>query len=134
MRLVICCISNYILLFGRINSFTFFFCFFTVRSRQTSNVLLFQAFWKIALEEMNVSFSVPPQCILRETPSQPGGQWLPGAYLNPAKNCLLLNGKRSLNDTVIIYRDEGDDEAPVKRLTLKELQSAVWYVYISNCN
>ncbi|XP_031092410.1 probable acyl-activating enzyme 17, peroxisomal isoform X2 [Ipomoea triloba] len=95
---------------------------------QKFSVSNLEAFWKTALEEMNVSFSVPPQCILRETPSQPGGQWLPGAYLNPAKNCLTLNGKRSLNDTVILYRDEGDDETPVKRLTLKELQSAVWTV------
>nr|GMD35736.1 probable acyl-activating enzyme 17, peroxisomal [Ipomoea batatas] len=95
---------------------------------QKFSVSNLEAFWKTALEEMNVSFSVPPQCILRETPSQPGGQWLPGAYLNPAKNCLTLNGKRSLNDTVILYQDEGDDETPVKRLTLKELQSAVWRV------
>lgn len=80
---------------------------------------------------MNVSFSVPPQCILRETPSQPGGQWLPGAYLNPAKNCLTLNGKRSLNDTVILYQDEGDDETPVKRfLKSYNLQSGMFIFQI----
>ncbi|CAH9108527.1 unnamed protein product [Cuscuta europaea] len=95
---------------------------------QEFSVSNLETFWKTALEEINVSFSVPPQCILRETPSQPGGQWLPGAYLNPAKNCLMLKGNRNLNDTVIIYRDEGEDEAPVKSLTLKELRYAVWTV------
>lgn len=95
---------------------------------QEFSVSHLEVFWKTVLEEMNVSFSVPPQCILRETPTQPGGHWLPGAYLNPAKNCLMSNGKRSLNDMVIIYRNEGEDESPVKRLTLKELRYAVWTV------
>lgn len=84
-------------------------------------------YWKIVFEEMNISFSVHPECILRETPYHPGGQWLPGARLNPAKNCLRLNAKRSLSDIVVITRDEGDDEAPVTKLTLEELRSAVWY-------
>ncbi|KAF3674160.1 hypothetical protein FXO37_06531 [Capsicum annuum] len=44
-----------------------------------------EMYWKIVFEEMNISFSVSPECILRETPLHPGGQWLPGARLNPAK-------------------------------------------------
>ena len=85
------------------------------------------------LDEMNISFSTPPECILREnisgksSQSHPGGQWLPGAFINPAKNCLSINSKRSLNDTVIIWRDEPHDDLPVQRMTLKELREEAWY-------
>lgn len=80
-----------------------------------------------------MSFSKPPQCILRETVAidgqnlHPGGEWLPGAYVNPVKNCLSLNTKRSLDDTMIIWRDEGKDDLTVSKMTLEELQSEVWY-------
>lgn len=79
------------------------------------------------LDELGIAFSVPPQCILRESPSCPGGQWLPGAFMNSAKQCLTVNRKRSLDDIVAIWRDEGDDESPVKKMTLSELRSDVWY-------
>lgn len=78
-------------------------------------------------------FYKPPQCILRENLSGdghlsvPGGQWLPGACVNPAKNCLSLNCKRSLNDTMIIWRDEGKDDLPLKKMRLKELRAQIWY-------
>ena len=84
-------------------------------------------YWETVLDEMSVSFSLPPQCILRENPSHPGGQWLPGAHLNPAKNCLSLNGKRTLDDGMVMWRDEGDDKLPVRKMTLKELCTEVWY-------
>ncbi|XP_010262187.1 PREDICTED: probable acyl-activating enzyme 17, peroxisomal isoform X2 [Nelumbo nucifera] len=93
-----------------------------------------EVYWKMVLDEMNISFSVPPSCILYEHTSEgghlsyPGGQWLPGAILNCAENCLNLNGKRSLNDTMIIWRDEGDDNLPVKHMMLKQLRSEVWLV------
>lgn len=82
---------------------------------------------------MNVSFSIPPQCILREHVSgerhfsHPGGEWLSGAFVNPASNCLSLNCKRNLNDTMVLWRDEGKDDLPVNKLTLKELREEVWY-------
>lgn len=82
------------------------------------------------LEELSVLFSEPPKCIFLEDPSDkshPGGQWLPGAYLNPAANCLSLNNKRALDDTAIIWRDEGHDDLPVKRMSVKELREDVWY-------
>ncbi|KAH0975881.1 hypothetical protein GBA52_017780 [Prunus armeniaca] len=91
-------------------------------------------YWKAVLDEMNASFSIPPQCILRENLSGdgqlsvPGGQWLPGAFGNPAKNCLSLNHKRSLNDTMVIWRDEGNDDLPLNKMTLKELRTEVWLV------
>lgn len=95
-----------------------------------------QVYWKTVLEEMCVNFSVPPDCILHESSSEeshilnPGGKWLPGAFVNPANNCLVVNSKRSLDDIVIRWRDEGDDNLPVKSMTLKELQTEVWYVSI----
>ncbi|XP_016450829.2 hexanoyl-CoA synthase isoform X1 [Nicotiana tabacum] len=86
-----------------------------------------EVYWKTILEEMNISFSVPPECILRESPSHPGGQWLPGARVNPAKNCLSFR-KRTLSDVAIVWRSEGNDEAPVEKMTLKELCESVWAV------
>lgn len=89
------------------------------------------------LDEMSISFSVPPHCILREGPlgeihsSYPDGQWLPGACLNPAKNCLILNRNRSLDDVAVIWRDEGDDNLPVCRMTVRELRAEVWYATFS---
>ncbi|KAG5572189.1 hypothetical protein H5410_061955, partial [Solanum commersonii] len=77
-----------------------------------------EVFWKTILEEMNISFSAPPECILRESPSHPGGQWLPGARVN-RKNCLSLR-KRTLSDVAIIWRNEGNDEAPVEKMTCQE--------------
>lgn len=82
---------------------------------------------------MDVSFSVPPQCILSDYMSgegqfsYPGGQWLPGAFINPAKNCLSLNSKRNLEDTVLIWRDEGKDDQPLNKMTLVELREEIWY-------
>ncbi|CAA6670649.1 unnamed protein product [Spirodela intermedia] len=55
----------------------------------------------------------------------PWGQWLPGAVLNAAGNCLNLNGKRRLDDVVIIWRDEGYDSSPVNHITLNELRTEV---------
>ncbi|KAH1114873.1 hypothetical protein J1N35_008251 [Gossypium stocksii] len=92
-----------------------------------------EVYWKTVLDEMCIDFSVPPNCIL-QSPSEesltlnPGGKWLPGAFVNPAKNCLNVNSKRSLDDIVIRWRDEGDDDLPVKSMTLKELQTEVWLV------
>ncbi|XP_022885617.1 probable acyl-activating enzyme 17, peroxisomal [Olea europaea var. sylvestris] len=87
-----------------------------------------EVYWKTILEDMNISFSVPPECILREDPTHPGGHWLPGAHTNPAKNCLCLNGKRNPDDIALIWQDEGADKVPVKKMTFRELRSAVWLV------
>ncbi|KAJ4960648.1 hypothetical protein NE237_020558 [Protea cynaroides] len=95
---------------------------------QKFSVLNPEVYWKLVLDEMDISFSAPPSCILRELPSHPGGQWLPGAFFNSARNCLDLNGKRNLGDIMVIWRDEGEDDLPVKRITLEELRSEVWLV------
>ncbi|XP_008782050.1 probable acyl-activating enzyme 17, peroxisomal [Phoenix dactylifera] len=87
-----------------------------------------EAYWKMVFKEMSISFFVPPSCILHEHTSYPGGQWLPGAYLNCAANCLSLSDKRGLDDTMIIWRDEGYDALPVQQMTLKELHAEVCMV------
>lgn len=92
--------------------------------------IILQVYWETVLNEMNISFSIPPKCILNEESSFSNGEspWLCGAFVNPARNCLALNEKRTLNDTVIVWRDEWDDDMPVNKITLKELRSEVWYV------
>ncbi|KAK9073268.1 hypothetical protein SSX86_007592 [Deinandra increscens subsp. villosa] len=93
-----------------------------------------EVFWRTILDEMSVSFSVPPNRILVDDPSEdsqfvhPGGQWLPGAYVNPARNCLDLNSKKKLSDIAVIWRDEGGDEMPVNKMTFENLRSEVWLV------
>lgn len=87
-----------------------------------------ELYWKSLFEEMDISFSVQPKCILHENSAYPGGQWLYGACLNPAKNCLSLNQKKNLDDVAIVWRDEGEDDLPVKKITLQELRTEVWSV------
>ncbi|EOA22761.1 hypothetical protein CARUB_v10003474mg [Capsella rubella] len=89
-----------------------------------------EVYWKTVLDELNIVFSVPPKCILEKDTSgvNPGGNWLPGAYLNPARNCLTSGFKRRLDDIVIRWRDEGSDDLPVNTMTLLELRSHVWLV------
>lgn len=84
-----------------------------------------EVYWKTVLDEMNISFSTPPECILRENSSLPGGHWLPGAYVNPAKNCLTLNKKRTLDNIAVLWRDEGDPQLILQKMTVKELRSRV---------
>ncbi|EYU38156.1 hypothetical protein ABFS82_04G140800 [Erythranthe guttata] len=87
-----------------------------------------EVYWRTLFDKMNIYFSVPPECTLREDSTHPGGHWLPHACTNPANNCLRLNAQRNLNDIAVIWRDEGDDENPVNKMTVKELRSSVWLV------
>ncbi|KAL9243339.1 hypothetical protein vseg_017238 [Gypsophila vaccaria] len=95
---------------------------------QEFSVLNPEVYWQIILKEMGILFSRPPERILNENSSYPGGQWLPGCSLNPAKNCLTLNSKRQLDSIAVVWRDEGEDDIPVKKLTLQELRREVWSV------
>ncbi|ESQ31857.1 hypothetical protein EUTSA_v10003719mg [Eutrema salsugineum] len=87
-----------------------------------------EVYWRTVLDELNVLFSIPPKCILEKDTSgdNPGGNWLPGAYLNPARNCLTNGFKRRSDDIVIRWRDEGSDDLPVNTMTLLELRAQVW--------
>ncbi|ONK69440.1 uncharacterized protein A4U43_C05F22910 [Asparagus officinalis] len=87
-----------------------------------------EVYWKMVFEELRVTFSVSPSCILLEHNSFPGGQWLPGAYINAAANCLSFNDKRGPDDVMVIWRDEECDSLPVQRMTLKELNREVCLV------
>lgn len=100
---------------------------------QEFSVLYPEVYWRMVFDEMDISFSVHPSCILCEDTSEgrmlhPGGQWLPGAVLNSAGNCLSLNRKKSLDDIMVIWRNEGDDDLPVNCMTLKELRAEVFLV------
>lgn len=93
-----------------------------------SQPFISQVYWSCILEEMGISFTKPPHCILYENSSYPGGQWLPGCSLNPAEICLRVNAKRNLDDIAVAWRDEGEDNGPVQKMTLQELRREVWYV------
>lgn len=86
------------------------------------------AYWKMVFEEMGVAFSVEPSCILRENDAYPGGEWLPGAVLNAAANCLSAKPGRGSDDAAIVWRDEGKDSEPLNFVTIEELRKKVCLV------
>jgi hypothetical protein len=77
-----------------------------------------------SLREESIVFHQQPCCIL-DTSNEaiPGGQWLPGAALNVAESCLASKGKKTDSSTGIIWHDEGEDELPLKTLTLAHLRA-----------
>ncbi|RLM86486.1 putative acyl-activating enzyme 17, peroxisomal [Panicum miliaceum] len=81
-----------------------------------------EAYWKMVFEDMGVEFTVEPSCIWRESDAYPGGEWLPGAELNAAANCLRAKPGRSSEDVAIVWRDEGKDSEPLNFMTLEELR------------
>uniref|UniRef100_A0A0D9XD96 4-coumarate--CoA ligase n=1 Tax=Leersia perrieri TaxID=77586 RepID=A0A0D9XD96_9ORYZ len=87
-----------------------------------------EVYWKMVFEEMGITFSVEPSCILRENDAYPGGEWLPGAVLNAAGNCLTAKPGRSSDDVAIVWRDEGKDSEPLNFVTLEELRKKVCLV------
>ncbi|CAD6344019.1 unnamed protein product [Miscanthus lutarioriparius] len=89
-----------------------------------------EAYWKMVFEEMDVEFSVEPSCIWRENAAYPGGEWLPGAELNAAANCLTAKPGRSSDSPAIVWRDEGKDSEPLNFMSLEELRKKVWWDYI----
>lgn len=84
-----------------------------------------EEYWKLVLNELKISFHVPPVTIFREHISYPGGQWLPEAVLNSAENCFCWNGRRDKDDIAVIWRDEGCDNLPLKHMTFKELHEQI---------
>ncbi|CAN6217514.1 unnamed protein product [Urochloa humidicola] len=87
-----------------------------------------EAYWKMVFEDMGVEFSVEPSCIWRESNAYPGGEWLPGAELNAAANCLTAKPGRSLEDVAIVWRNEGKDSEPLNFMTVEELRKKVCLV------
>ena len=87
----------------------------------------------MVLKQLAVKFQKEPKSILSTSDrSKKGGTWLQGAVLNIAECCLLpcpsLN--RTDDSTAIVWRDEGHDDYPVNRMSLKELRSQVMCVFI----
>ncbi|KAG8061353.1 hypothetical protein GUJ93_ZPchr0003g17341 [Zizania palustris] len=87
-----------------------------------------EVYWPMVLNELSVKFQEEPKSILDTSDkSRKGGTWFQGAVLNIAECCLLpwpsLN--RTDDSTAIVWRDEGLDDYPVNRLSLKELRSQV---------
>lgn len=85
----------------------------------------------MVLNELRISFSSPPSSILRmptlkdDYLSFPGGQWLHEGVLNAAGNCINPTDKKKLENVMVIWRNEEEDNMPVNRMTLKDLRSQV---------
>ncbi|CAL4919624.1 unnamed protein product [Urochloa decumbens] len=87
-----------------------------------------EVYWSMVLKQLAVKFQQEPKAILSTSDrSNKGGTWLQGAVLNIAECCLLPcpSLKRTDDSTAIIWRDEGLDDHPVNRMSLKELRSQV---------
>lgn len=85
----------------------------------------------MVLKELSVKFQREPKSILDSSDkSRKGGTWFQGAVLNIAECCLLPwpSQNRTDDSTAIVWRDEGLDDYPVNRMSLKELRSQVTYV------
>lgn len=92
-----------------------------------------EVYWDMVFNELNILFHVSPSRILDVSTSKdselfPGGIWLPGAILNAAENCLVLNSKKKAKDVAIIWRDEGRNDIPLNVLTFEELRRKVCQV------
>jgi hypothetical protein len=87
----------------------------------------------MVIKELTVKFQQKPKSMLDTSDrSKKGGTWLPGAVLNIAECCLLPwpSKNRTDDSTAIVWRDEGLDDYPVNRMSLKELRSQVMYVFL----
>ncbi|EMS61140.1 Acetyl-coenzyme A synthetase [Triticum urartu] len=90
-----------------------------------------EVYWKLVLKELSIKFVKEPTPILDASDkSKKGGTWFPGAVLNIAECCLLPWPSQSKTDdsTAIVWRDEGFDDYPVNRMSLKELRTQVMTV------
>lgn len=73
-------------------------------------------------------FQKPPSCILDISDKlKHGGTWLPGSVYNIAECCIQPSSCpiKYDNSVAVIWREEGDDDSPVSRVTLAELRERV---------
>lgn len=90
-----------------------------------------EVYWKMVLKTLSVKFLREPKSILDTSDqSKKGGTWFQGAVLNIAECCLLPWPSQNKTDdsTAIVWRDEGLDDYPVNRMSLKELRTQVMIV------
>ncbi|CAI9108152.1 OLC1v1007687C1 [Oldenlandia corymbosa var. corymbosa] len=93
--------------------------------------LLGEVYWSIVLDQLSIQFLKSPKCILDTSDkSKRGGAWFPGSVLNIAECCLLSNSwpKKQDDSLAIVWRDEGNDDLDVNKMTLKELREQVMLV------
>ncbi|CAI5979754.1 unnamed protein product [Closterium sp. NIES-64] len=103
-----------------------------------------ELYWPIVLRHLGIIFRKPPQKIfsLPEDPKErlqlPGGRWLVGAELNIAESCLggfgrrgrgnggesvgEARGEREGERVAVVWRDEWEEGAPVRHMTIGELR------------
>uniref|UniRef100_A0A0E0KKF0 4-coumarate--CoA ligase n=1 Tax=Oryza punctata TaxID=4537 RepID=A0A0E0KKF0_ORYPU len=87
-----------------------------------------EVYWSMVLKELSVKFQQEPKSILDTSDkSRKGGTWFQGAVLNIAECCLLPwpSQNRTDDSTAIVWKDEGLDDHPVNRMSLKELRNQV---------
>uniref|UniRef100_A0A0D9W0C5 4-coumarate--CoA ligase n=1 Tax=Leersia perrieri TaxID=77586 RepID=A0A0D9W0C5_9ORYZ len=87
-----------------------------------------EVYWSMVLKQLSVKFQQEPKSILDASDkSRKGGTWFQGAVLNIAESCLLPWPLRNRTDdsTAIVWRDEGLDDYPVNRISLKDLRNQV---------
>lgn len=90
-----------------------------------------EVYWSLVLKELSIIFHESPRCILdKSDKSQSSGVWIPGSVLNVAEGC--ISPKESIKKTddsiAIIWREEGHDDDPVNKMTLRELRARVMQV------
>lgn len=73
-------------------------------------------------EHQSLMFHERPRCVLDKST----GLWLPGARLNAAECCLVSKPDSFI---AVVYRNEGEDELPLQRLTLAQFRANVRYGY-----
>lgn len=87
-----------------------------------------EIYWSLVFKELSIIFHKSPRCILNTSDKfRPGGIWLPGSVVNVAESC--LSTKESINKTddniAIVWREEGRDEYPLNKMTLREVRARV---------
>ncbi|KAF3782449.1 putative acyl-activating enzyme 18 [Nymphaea thermarum] len=90
-----------------------------------------QVYWSLILKELSIIFHEGPKLIIDASDRRKNAvTWLPGSRLNIAECCLSpMDSLGKVDDGVaIIWRNEGEDEGPVKHMTLSELRSQVMRV------
>ncbi|CAM8961412.1 unnamed protein product [Rhodiola kirilowii] len=88
-------------------------------------------YWGIVLRELSIVFQKAPSCILDTSDkSKHGGTWLSDSVYNIAECCILPSSCpiKYDNSVAVVWREEGDDNSPVSRMTLAELRAQVMLV------
>lgn len=76
-----------------------------------------EQYFPLVWAEQSVVFHQQPHCFLdTRNKTDPGGAWVPGAY---------LIGSKTDSSVALVHRNEGEDDLPVGKVTLSELRANV---------